>query len=857
MSNKNAITIALLIASLAVAGVAAVQAAENADVTWNGSIQIDATPAADGSSFTYDVTDVDSVSNFTVNVTGHTASEWDNESAGRVLTSSSQSINVGGNIQPIGPSSGEPELTVSAHVKKYTGADSSDWNTLTLYGDDGDVWNSSNTFPLPSSSAGYIDGLRAFDSWPGAGGSADIDIYVSCGDADSTFREGTKALDGWTPSNAGEYVGFPSPVDVSSCRGGNIEIEFMTNSATARGEMMHHTSTCSGSRFLEGGGGSDQSYCAEFYAEEASPGGVSVSAGDGTSKSIGDIAKGGSTSVSLDISESATKLDWSGSYDAAIDWSLDFEERTATEDPTVEVNGQTTSHTGTLSDGQETNLSTDPSWIKSGTNRVNVSASSPGGDAPTPQVDLDYDHQAVDEVTVDYTAEEWTERYRYSRKFAASQSNVHTQVPFVKTVYSVRDIEEKTNSGDWGPVGVADYSFSGTELDVDVGSVSSGDTVYVRANASKAKVSNGAISVENPTKEGNSLDTRFTIDSKSQGFGIQVNGSSNDGRTHRLYDTSWGDDGYVLEKANGLQELKAPNAAAGDSATVETIALRTEPQTGEVQVDVVSPADPMQINVTPGSNTGDSIDWVYTDTISGYEYELYDKTNGKVLDSATAQSPVTLTSDDSDLLLEFLQGDGSGTSSSSSGGGGSGGGDSGGQQAGGLTLPLLALAAMLGLGGLYVVQQRFGGSGSSSGSTSSSSSGIMGRLKGALSGPLVVIGAVVLIVLFASFGLAQPLMTALASGDGGGGILLLAAVAGIFGVAWYYTRSMAILVTGSVAIVVLAGDIVTGGGVFPTIAEGIGDSFALIALLGFGALYLWYRNRDSDSPTITIRGSDE
>jgi hypothetical protein len=186
-------------------------------------------------------------------------------------------------------------------------------------------------------------------------------------------------------------------------------------------------------------------------------------------------------------------------------------ERTQTQDVEVSINGQTTSYSGTLTDGETTSIQTDPAWIEEGTNQVDVTIGAGGGEAPPPEAGFEYRHDSLDQQSVDYEAEAWSERYNVSKTFGGARSNAELTIPFAGEVLAVRSIERQQDDGSWSDVGPANYNLNGTELTVDLGSVSDSETVAVRATGSKARVSGGEIQVTEPTVAGNTLDSKVKL----------------------------------------------------------------------------------------------------------------------------------------------------------------------------------------------------------------------------------------------------------------------------------------------------------------------------------------------------------
>ncbi|MGB9932861.1 sulfite exporter TauE/SafE family protein [Haloarcula amylolytica] len=356
----------------------------------------------------------------------------------------------------------------------------------------------------------------------------------------------------------------------------------------------------------------------------------------------------------------------------AVDVSVTATERTQTVDPAVTVNGNTESHSGTLADGSTTALTTDTAWLQSGTNTVDIAVGdgSLSADAPTPQVGLDYSHDAADRITTNYTAEQWSERYNVSHQYSSDRSDAQLRIPFSKGVYDVTNVEMRVNGGTWTAVSSSDYTLEPRNLTVKIGSVTAGDAIEIRTTARKVKVANGDITVSEPSEPGQTLDSHIQINSWSDSAYIEVPEHKNWQQVHYTYNESWNAESYAIVDDTGYQRVHMPNAVGGDQARVSTIPLEVLPSNGDVQLEVVdaSTTEP-QVRVSAGEKIDDPVDYTLIDAKDDTDYILWSVTHETVKDSGTANSPLTLSDDDSDEVLEFRIDDSGGD-----GGGGGGGG---------------------------------------------------------------------------------------------------------------------------------------------------------------------------------------
>ncbi|MBV0925013.1 hypothetical protein KTS45_12480 [Halomicroarcula limicola] len=389
-------------------------------------------------------------------------------------------------------------------------------------------------------------------------------------------------------------------------------------------------------------------------------------------KRSGIISPG--TTETFSVSElvlSSSSLDVQTDSGSSVQLNTTYRERTETRDVTVTVNGNTTSYGGTLSDGETAALTTDPSWVREGTNDITVSVGGDlAADAPSPAVGLEYRHDALDEQSVDFSSETWSERYNVSRTYADGVTNATLSIPFSGNVVDVRGIETRVNGGTWSSVPESDRQFDGTRLVAELGDVQAGDTVEVRANGSKVNVGNGEIRIDEPTVAGNSLDTRFTVVEQRPGFYIEVSETDGGSYVHRTVNESWtSENDYVELTASGEQYLFLPNAANGSTALVKTIPLEVGIESGDVHVRVEEGGASPTLAVSPGSTPNDEVSYVWGQTVSGREYELFSESAGLVRDTATAESPVTLVDDDSSETLVIREVNDSTTSGGTAGGG--------------------------------------------------------------------------------------------------------------------------------------------------------------------------------------------
>lgn len=641
-------------------------------VTWSGQFTLEAYPTEQGAQYSYDHSG--SASNYTINVTGATNQEWDNESYSHG-PSSTQSIAPAGNLDPAGPSSNsKPTLEVTGtRITKDTGI-TSDTDL------DGNEFVVSN---LPPDK--YIGEFEFTISDHHADGSHSTDVYLAPGDtADGTIGDGTKIGTCTTNYDQSQSTCTLDPGTAGDMSGyGQFTLEFTDSADIIEAEDDVET---------------------PMKLHSPPPTAVSVSTDATASASFGDFTAGETKTKELAVSQSATELQWSGS-NGTISYTLYMQERMQTDSPAIQVNSNWTNYSGTISDGSTVSLTTDSAWVVEGSNTVNVSTNvSTSSDDPVMQYDLYYTHDGEDKTEVSYQAEHWSEAYNVSKTFAQDQSNAQLTIPFQGNVISVRNIEKQKNGGGWTTVDSGNYSLSGTTLTVDLGAVASGDEVRVRTTGSKVSVTNGSISVSSPSAPGDPLDSKVDVSSRSGTLEIGVGGTPDGDRIYYTYEEEWAASEHTRITAGGNQTLVFPNdPSAGQSFWVSTLPVSVSPASGDVQIAVttVDRSKP-EFSVSNGDTRGDDVSYTFEDASGGTDYILYSQTNDVVRDSGTAQSPLTLSDDDSVEVLAFLVDDGSTDSSTD-------GGSSGGTLLPGASsqdtdlLPLLGVA--LAIGALIVVSR--------------------------------------------------------------------------------------------------------------------------------------------------------
>jgi hypothetical protein len=403
----------------------------------------------------------------------------------------------------------------------------------------------------------------------------------------------------------------------------------------------------------------------------------------------------------IDLSEtsSTTISRTGGEHDAIVRSS--WTEVAETQSPTVTINGEPASYSGTLAAGSSTSLEVSDNWIQEGTNTVDVDLDGSGNGGPEPQVGVSYSHTAST-VAINETVNSstWSEDVEVSRTFASDQSNVELGIGMPDNVVGVAEIEERRDGGNWSSVSSDRYTLDGTDLTVSMGDVAASESVEVRAVGDKTRVQAGAIEVLDPTLEGADLSTRMRVSDAAgtDPVAIEVSETAVGNRIHMVESAEWTSSAYHESTADGTETLYLPSAVAGANATIETAPLEVNPQSGDAETSIVN-RSANRIKVEPGSSSGDELEIAYLDTESGQYYELYSVTEDRRVDIDQAESPAYFTTDDrsSTYLIQLTDPPGSSFVVAGDSGGG-----------GGLPGALLLLAGIAGVGAVGLVSQRFG-----------------------------------------------------------------------------------------------------------------------------------------------------
>ncbi|WP_225317726.1 MULTISPECIES: hypothetical protein [Haloferax] len=621
-------------------------------VSFSGTVEVSASGALDGTNLDYSLASTDSVSNLSVNVTGHTRREWDNESTAGVVDGESISLSIGGNVTPSGPSSNDKPIARVTSI----GDDS---NTTYWEGPktgDGRIAyvSSGSTYygGEVSFDAGYVDTVTGI-SFPATTDPSGlvIDVYINNEAPDGQYGEtgATLVKSGWKPSGEGMKTISFSAVDVDPSKPVTFEFDVVGGSDTDELAVPENSSETGGSAFYGGEKPPREAYihghALKFDASVTGPNGTTTMTGSG------GVATG---EVALTTSTSSVSF---STPDTGVDYQVEmlFQERQTTTNPSVTINGHTTSYTGSLSEGESVQLPANDSWLTTGENNITVGTGlPPNADDPSPVVDVSISHTAQDDQSVNFSGGKWIESYNFSRAYSQDTNGATLTISFGSNVASLKNLETRTNSGSWSTVAPGDYTLDGSTLTVKLGSVSGGNTVTVRTTGQRVVAVNGTLTVTDPTPLGERLDSGIRLESWANDSYISLGGSPDEGRLHYTYNESFGDSEYDEVTATGYHRLHLPSASSTSTFRVSTIPVGVDVATGEARFRVTEPSttEP-KISVMPGEHPGDGVSFEFLAPSGGQKYILYSTTEGTQRDSTIAGETVSLQDDDSDEILHI------------------------------------------------------------------------------------------------------------------------------------------------------------------------------------------------------------
>lgn len=780
------------------------------EITFSGGVALRGDKAADGTTFSYEVDDTESVDNFDIDLEGVLNEQPSSTNVSVEQSTDNVTVDVGGNADPI-----ETTVTVDGSQGGTFGIEWTDatnvddierigLNELWVHDSDG---NQIGEIDLES------DGLYSV-------GEKEFDIATFPEEThEITFRWYINPVDDPDSSEATVYADlFYAAGDVGS----DVFSEYDQMDSDDR---THDTSV--------GSGGSSW----WFHPQESdSIADVTVGSGDSAVHLTDD---GQTESFDLATGENTVNVD--SEHPSTL--SFDFVERSETVDPMIEVNGHETGYDGVLGSGESVSLTTDNDWVVQGENNVSVQTGAPDT-GPESLVNMVYSHdKSGTQVEAEADSTAWSESYNVSHSYPSDQIGAEVVIPFASDrVVDVRDIEIRRNGGEWAePDHSTAVENDGTELTVQVGDVDEGETVDVRAVGSKVRTSGGEIAVIEPTLEGDALETEIEIVDHSDDFQIEVTETAEGAALHYAGAQSWSDAApFTTHTAGGKQYLHAPEAIVGGTATIQTLPLEVTPESGEIEALVDDPDEP-RFSLREGDSVGAStVNLQWDDTVSGDRYVLWDVEQDREVDADVASSPVFFTTSGDDRTYTILQRD------RQAGATGAPPQESG---AGAAVWTLVIPAVGISVAGLWFAGRRFGGA-----------TGIRGNAVLLMGSAAVTLVAIELIT---PRSLASDLMWALGDAVASGMGALVGSLALLLGL-WALERRAGvdippwILGFAATSAVVITLEAIRPGSVLGPLSGALDEVGALIIMAILALLaYLVYSWRQSGQTEITIQASED
>jgi len=759
-------------------------------VTFSGSVSVLGT-FSDGETATYSLGDLDSASDAEITLTGAKNTAWDNETA-TLPAGGSTAIDPGGNIEPTGPSTGEPQLEITAQEAVTEKIPDSDTQTVTF-----------NDPPTATSATAEVY-IKSTENAGGTDANGNVEILS---DGTVIASKSFEVLGGYSKTITFEGI------DLSS-----------TNDLTYKVADTNYANL--------------PRYNAQkvIVAPDSSP---TVETNDGDSIQVSGLTSGSTATEAIDLSTDASSL----SVDATqgvYQINVSIKEATVTKDASVTLNGeQVAYYNGTLSQGESASFTANASHIAEGKNTINTSLGSGSLSSGSPPlvVQLSYTHESSDQVSIDHTSNTWQESFNVSRTYENETDDASITTSLADNVISIETAEYRVDGGAWSTI--SDYSLDGSTFSANFPTLSPNSTLQVRVTARKVQPENGDIIVDEPTVEGDTLDTLITVQNPSSGFGIDVSNTSQSDRLHYAANPSYEASDYSTLGPDGSQVIRMPEASDGSQARIRTAPISLNPE-GEVEAVVVD-ADEPRFSIREGNASGASVVGItYYDTVAGERYVLHSETRDRDVDADRAESPVSFQASGADATYTILQQDGSGGAAVVSIG----------DESSGLPLGIIALVGSISVGmvGLAYAGRRLG-------------------ISGARSTLVLLVGGVVLGFIGVEAVTARSVLSDLvfaigqALGRTGSGFAtsgigsILLSVGGLLGL-WLLDRATGWVPTWLIWVSGAGLSIYTVESIAPgTLTSGLTEVSPLLWLLGGLAVvvFLWRR---SAGPSITVVGGD-
>lgn len=407
-------------------------------VTFGGEVSATGT-YTDGSSFSYDISSLDSASEFTIDATGVTASEWDNETAtgltsGDVLdlaiagtqvtdqsitltgeattTSTSASgvdgdtLSVGGNDDATGTVSLNGDGSITENDQTATSVSDGDTQTISNTGNLAPAGPSANNLPVLEVTGGTVERLNA-----DYGGDSGQRSFAYAGQTISfAVSNPPSHITGLSFPVADSYLDV-SGVDVyvdcgpadAATDGTLVTSNWNPDESASTATLTWDTPVdCSGASTVDittvtpasdlanigvshtygsgtyiGDDGSSESRALEVSLLGV-PGSVTATASDGTTASFGTVGAGETKTAEFPVSASVSDISYSMDSSVLSSVALKKSDVTGVEDPSATIDGTTYSATGVYRSGETATID-----VSIGPGTHTVSTSSASGPTPT------------------------------------------------------------------------------------------------------------------------------------------------------------------------------------------------------------------------------------------------------------------------------------------------------------------------------------------------------------------------------------------------------------------------------------------------------------------------------------------
>ncbi|WP_380680358.1 hypothetical protein [Salinigranum sp. GCM10025319] len=352
--------------------------------TTDSTVSLAVTPATDGFSYDYGLSDPDVATNLSVELTGVATTEVDTVS--RNLTPGALwDLRIAGDARPRGPRGvGNPEVTLTAHAYSWDTGYAGEQANGTLFGNGVDSAHTIRSVPVNTELHQLtIRGLSVQRS-----GCAEV--YVNGDGQNGAYGEGRRVASNFCPSKepGPKTIEFERPYTTTSP---GVTVEFVSKlGGPVTVPLDEVPPGRDGYRNTEPG---DGSHVADITISTGIPSDVSIRDSAGDVLSFGSLSDGETVTKGMNLRTGDSLKPSYEANGADLVGTVRYQEISYSRNPAVTVNGNRIEHAGTLTPGETVVLSANTDWLRAGTNTVSVDlATGPGTDAPASVVDLRYRH---------------------------------------------------------------------------------------------------------------------------------------------------------------------------------------------------------------------------------------------------------------------------------------------------------------------------------------------------------------------------------------------------------------------------------------------------------------------------------